>query len=372
MNHPDDLLKMQIALSLLPGIGPVLARNLVSYCGSVPEIFRRKKSQLEKIPGIGTERAEIITGHKLFAEAEREVLFVRKHKITPLFYLDADYPFRLKNCEDAPVILFYKGNQNLNVPHAVAVVGTRHITSYGKEITEKIIEGLVKYETLIVSGMAYGVDIAAHKSALKFELPTVAVTAHGLDRIYPSIHKTTAEKMVKQGGILTEYLSGTNPDRENFPARNRIVAGMTDATIVIESANRGGALITAELANSYNRDVFAIPGRVTDTYSQGCHQLVRQNKATLIESAEDIAQALNWDLEVEAKKQKPIHQMSLLLDLNPEERKVIDVLRERGAYPIDHLSLEVQMPVSKVSGMLLNLEFAGIIRSLPGKVYELL
>ncbi|HRH67753.1 MAG TPA: DNA-processing protein DprA, partial [Bacteroidia bacterium] len=192
MNHPDELLKMQIALSLIPGIGPVLARNLVSYCGSVPAIFSRKKTQLERIPGIGSERAELVTRHKFFPEAEREVTFIRKHKITPLFYLDAEYPYRLKNCDDAPVILFYKGTQNLNVPHAIAVVGTRHITGYGKEMTEKLVEGLIKYQALIVSGMAYGVDIAAHKSALKNQLPTVAVTAHGLDRIYPSVHKSTA------------------------------------------------------------------------------------------------------------------------------------------------------------------------------------
>lgn len=371
MNHPDELLKMQITLSLLPGIGPVLARNLVSYCGSVEEIFRKKKSQLERIPGIGAERAEFILRHSLFSEAEREVAFIRKHKITPLFYLDADYPSRLKNCDDAPVILFYKGSQNLNVPHAIAVVGTRHITSYGKEMTDQIIEGLVKYETLIVSGMAYGVDIAAHKSAIKNQLPTVAVTAHGLDRIYPSLHKSTAEKMVHHGGILTEYLSGTNPDRENFPARNRIVAGMTDATLVIESATRGGALITAEFANSYNRDVFAVPGRVTDTYSQGCHQLIRQNKAILVESAQDIAQAMNWDLEEDDKKKKPQTQLILFQDLQPEERKLVEALKQKGQFAIDSLSLEVQMPVSKVSGMLLSLEFAGLVRSLPGKVYEL-
>lgn len=371
MNHPDELLKMQITLSLLPGIGPVLARNLVSYCGSVPEIFRKKKSHLEKIPGIGSERAELIFKQQVSGEAEKEVMFIRKHSIQPLFYLDAEYPFRLKNCEDAPVILFYKGTHSLNTPHCVAIVGTRHITSYGKEMTEKIIEGLVKYEALIVSGMAYGVDIAAHKAALKNDLPTVAVTAHGLDRIYPSVHKSTAEKMVQKGGILTEYLSGTVPDRENFPARNRIVAGMTDATIVIESAIRGGALITAELANSYNRDVFALPGRITDTYSQGCHLLIRQNKAILVESVQDIAQALNWDLEEERKKQSPQKQLNMFVELNEEEKKVVNVLIKRGQFPIDHLSLEVQMPVSRVSALLLNLEFAGVIRSLPGKVYEL-
>lgn len=362
---------MKIALSLLPGIGPVLARNLVSYCGSVEAVFRKKKSHLEKVPGIGEERAAMIANHKVFERAEEEVKFIQKHRITPLFYLDPDYPTRLKNCDDAPVLLFFKGTTRLNAPRMLAIVGTRHITGYGKEMTDLLVEQLGKFNVVIVSGLAYGVDVAAHKAAVKHHLPTVAVTAHGLDRIYPGEHKPIAEKMVKSGGILTEYLSGTIPDRENFPARNRIVAGMTDATIVIESAKRGGALITAELANSYNRDVFAVPGKATDTYSQGCNALIRQNKAMLIESVDDIAQCMNWDLEDEDKKKKPERQLALFRDLPPEEKMLVELMTKSGPIEIDTLAIESNLPMSRLSALLLGLEFAGILRVLPGKVYEL-
>ncbi|MEO8087024.1 MAG: DNA-processing protein DprA, partial [Bacteroidota bacterium] len=243
--NTDEQLKYQIALTLLPGVGPVLAKNLVSYCGSVENIFKKKKANLERVPGIGVERAAAITSHDVFEQAEKEVAFIRKHKINSLFYTEAEYPLRLKNCDDAPPLLFFKGTCDLNSQRMVAIVGTRNSTAYGKEITEQLVADLVKYEAVIVSGLAYGIDIIAHKACVKNNLPTIGVMAHGLDRIYPGEHKPTAEKMVKHGGVLTEFISKTNPDRENFPSRNRIVAGMVDAVVVIESAIKGGALITA-------------------------------------------------------------------------------------------------------------------------------
>lgn len=371
MSKEDELLKYRIALSLLPGIGPVLARNLISYCGGEKEIFHIPRSQLEKIPGIGIEKARRIVLKDVLLKAEKELAFLRKHSIQALFYLEKDYPARLKNCEDAPILLYFKGNCNLNQGRVIAIVGTRQYSPYGRELTEKLVEELSRYDVMIVSGLAYGIDIIAHRAATQNKIPTVAVTAHGLDRIYPSSHLSTAEKMLKNGGILTEYLSGTIPDRENFPSRNRIVAGMCDATIVIESAVRGGALITAEIANGYNRDVFAFPGRVTDIFSQGCNHLIRENKAMLITSAEDIAKAMNWDIEEEEKIKKMKKQLNLFLELSEEEKLLLSILQSDGIVAIDSLSLKSNMPVSKVSSLLLQLEFAGILRSLPGKVYEL-
>ncbi len=371
MSKEEESLKHRIALSLLPGIGPVTARLLISYCGDAEEIFRMKKNRLERIPGIGPDKAGIILSANVMQRAEEEIDFLRRNSIKTYFYLDKDYPSRLKNCTDAPLLLYFKGECDLNASRIVNIIGTRRNTSYGKEVTEKLVEELKRYETVVVSGLAYGIDIIAHRAAIINEVPTVAVTAHGLDRIYPSVHSSSADRMLKQGGILTEYPSGTNPDRENFPARNRIVAGISDATIIIESAVKGGALITADLANSYNRDVFAFPGRVHDAYSQGCHHLIRENKAMLVTSAADIARAMNWDIE-EAEKEKKIRkQLALFVELNEDERKLAEILKEGGTLSVDILAVRSEMPVSRVSSLLLNLEFSGILRSLPGKMYEL-
>jgi len=364
--------KHKIALSLIPGIGPVLARNLVSYCGSVEEIFRKKKGQLERIPGIGEERAAMITSADVFDRAERELDFIRKHSIVPLFYLDPEYPRRLRNCDDSPVLMYYKGTADLNVPRMIAIVGTRRITEYGKEMTDQLIQELEKHRVTIVSGLAYGIDIQAHRAALKNNIPTIGVTAHGLDRIYPPAHRPAAEKMIRHGGILTEYPSRTIPDRENFPARNRIVAGMCDATIVIESARQGGALITADLANGYNRDVFALPGRVTDSYSQGCHELIRENKAMLISSGADVATAMNWDVETENSEKKIQAQIVLFNELKPEEKLLAEILQKNGQTDIDTLSLMARLPVSFVSSLLLNMEFSGMVKMVPGKLFSLI
>jgi DNA processing protein len=305
----------------------------------------------------------------LFDRAEQEVLFIRKHKIKTFFFLDKEYPARLKNCEDSPVLLFLKGDADLNNQRMIAIVGTRNFTPYGKQVTEMMVDDFSKYNATIVSGLAFGIDIIAHKAALKNKTTTIGVLAHGLDRIYPSAHKPVAEKMIHCGGVLTEFISKSIPDRENFPARNRIVAGMTDATIVIESATKGGALITADIANSYNRDVFAVPGKIGEKYSEGCHELIRMNKAMLIESADQVAEMLNWNDDDSKKKEN--RQLRFFHELKSEEKILVDLLQQNGKLDIDNITIHSNMPMSKVSSTLLNLEFAGVLRSLPGKMYEL-
>lgn len=366
--NDDEQLIYRMALHLLPGIGPVTARNLVSYCGGVKEIFQMKKSALEKIPSIGPERAKEIAKYRSFNKIYDEINYIKKNNIETLFYLDKTYPGRLRNCEDAPILLFYKGNADLNSSKIISIVGTRHITSYGKDMTDKLIKELSEFQPLIVSGLAYGVDIQAHKSALKYGLQTVGVVAHGLDKMYPADNAATAEKMIGSGGLLTEYIHGTKPERDNFPARNRIVAGLTDAVIVIESAKRGGALITAEIANSYNRDVFALPGRVSDLYSNGCHSLIRQNKASIFESAADIIDAMNWNQQSTKKVER---QMRMFEEYLPEEQLIIKTLDQNNKLTIDEIAINTCMQVSKVSSILLKLEFNGVLSPYPGKVFKL-
>jgi DNA processing protein len=369
----DEQLKYQIALTLLPGVGPVLAKNLVSYCGSVEEIFKKKKAQLEKIPGIGEDRAKAIVEveKEIFERAEKEVAFIRKHKITPLFYTDENYPARLKNCDDAPPLLFFKGKCELNSSRMIAIVGTRNCTSYGKKITEQLVNDFAKYDVTVVSGLAYGIDIVAHKTAVKKNIPTIGVLAHGLNQLYPSEHKPTVENMVNNGGILTEFLSKSIFVPANFPSRNRIVAGMCDAVIVVESAIKGGALITADIANGYNRDVFAVPGRSGDKYSEGCNEFIRLNKAALLTSADQFAEMMLWEKESAEKKSEP-KQLKIFHELKDEEKILVNLLQQKGKLDIDTISINANMPMSKVSSTLLNLEFAGVLKSLPGKMFELL
>jgi DNA processing protein len=366
----EENLKHKIALTLIPGVGNVIARNLVSYCGSVEGVFKESKKHLEKIPDVGPVTAEAIKNHRDFEKAENECLFIEKYNVTPLFYLDKNYPVRLKNCSDAPVMLYYKGNADLNSKRIVAIVGSRSATEYGKTITEKMIADLKNSNAIIVSGLAYGIDVCAHKAALKNEMETVGVLAHGLDRVYPGLHRSIAEKMIEHGGLLTEYLTETNPDKENFPQRNRIVAGISDAVVVIEAAKKGGALITAEIANTYNRDVFAVPGRLNDTFSEGCNHLIKTNKAALIETSKDIEYIMGWE-EKQSKKVKNA-QRNLFVELNAEEKSLVDLINQNGSMDIDTICSNITLPVSKVSATLLNLEFKGMVKSLPGKVYELI
>jgi DNA processing protein len=360
------LLKYQIGLTLIPGVGDVNGKKLISYCGNAEAVFKEKKKALLKIPGIGDSTVNSIISQSVLSRAEEEIGFIEKYKIKTLFFTDQDYPKRLKHCIDSPLLLYYKGNADLNSEKIIGLVGTRRATDYGKELCAKIIEDLSYLKVIVVSGLAYGIDAKAHQTALQNELETIGVLAHGLDRIYPPSHKSMAEKMVKSGGLLTDFMSKTNPDRENFPKRNRIIAGLTDALVVVESAIKGGALITANIANSYNRDVFAVPGKVTDKFSEGCNFLIKTNKAALIQSAKDIEYIMQW----EQKSQKSVFQHKLFEELSPEEELIVKILQENLEVSVDYIVLQSQLSNSKIAAILLNLEFKGMVKSLPGKMYK--
>ncbi len=358
----------QLALKFVPGIGDVLAKNLISYCGSAEEIFKTSRHKLLQIPGIGPKMAAAILNPICFSKAEKETLFIEKNKIQAIFYTDAAYPKRLKSCIDAPVMLFYQGKADLNRQRVVSIVGTRHATVYGRQLCDELVGHLKNYEVTVVSGLAYGIDICAHKACVKQKLPTIAILAHGLDRVYPAQHRSIAEKMLENGGLLTEFPSQTNPDRENFPKRNRIIAGMADATIVVEASIKGGALITAEIANSYNRDVFTFPGRIGDEFSEGCNFLIRYNKAGLLTSYADLADQLGW---LDDKPSVKNQQLLFPINLTANEQKIFEMLKLSEQMGIDDLAIRTNISVSNLAMNLLNLEMQGLVRSLPGKSYSL-
>ncbi|MCX6272445.1 MAG: DNA-processing protein DprA [Bacteroidetes bacterium] len=356
----------RIAITMLPGIGDITAKKLIHFCGSAQAVFQEKRDHLLKIPGIGTYMANALSQKDVLRDAEKELNFVLKNKIR-IFYFEAeDYPYRLKQCVDSPVILYYKGNADLNSQFIVAVVGTRKVTAYGLKACSTLIEGISIVKPQIISGLAYGVDTIAHKKALEFGLQTVGVLAHGLDRVYPPPNVQLARKMVTEGALVTDFRSGTNPDRENFPKRNRIIAGLSDAVVVVEAASEGGALITADLANSYNREVFAVPGRWGDTYSDGCNALVKTNRSALIQSPQDLLEMMNW---LKNTPKQPLRQHELLITLAPDEELLVRILQENGETGIDLLCLSSNLSVNKVASTLLQLELRGIVKALPGKRY---
>ena len=364
---PTDLLH-QIALTLVPNIGDVHAKALVNFYGSAEAVFKAPKKDLENLEGIGTVRANSIKSFNNFSAADAEIAFITQYKISPLFITDKDYPQRLLNCYDSPLMLYYRGSVDLNTTKIISIVGTRVHTDYGKSVCEKIVEDLREEGILIVSGLAYGIDTIAHKAALKNNLSTVGVLAHGLDKIYPPQNKLMAKQMVDNGGLLTEFMSCTNPDKQNFPKRNRIVAGMCDGLIVIESSKKGGSLITAELANGYNKDVFAIPGKVTDSKSEGCNYLLKNNKAALITGANDLLEMLNWKPRAKPLQKK---QRELFIEFTPDERIVVDILQQNDGVQIDQLYFKSGLSSSALAAALLMLEMQGIVVSLPGKVYKI-
>lgn len=360
----------QLALTLIPQIGPVQAKILLQHCNA-EEIFHARRSFLEKIEGIGTVRAASIETFKDFSRAEQELTFIEKYNIQPLFISDPAYPKRLLNCYDSPVLLFYKGNADLNHSKIVSIVGTRNNTDYGKQATEKLMKDLAGHSVLVLSGLAFGIDAIAHKAALKNGLPTVAVLAHGLDQVYPPEHLGLARDMIKQnGGLLTEFRSGSKPDKHNFPSRNRIVAGMSDAVIVVETGIKGGSLITAELGNGYNRDVFAFPGRIMDAKSTGCNELIRSNKAMLISDAKELIELMQWEDSPASTKAKK-KQRELFIELSAEEKTIVSILQEKESVHIDEINLKSGLSSSAVAGAMLNLELEGIVSSKPGKLYSL-
>ncbi len=362
----NDLL-YQISLTLVNGVGPVQSRLLIEQFTSAEAIFKAKKKELSAIEGIGEIKANQIKSFTDFKMAEEEIKFIEKNLIQPLFISNKEYPQKLLNCYDAPVLLYYKGNADVNNQKSLSIVGTRNNTDYGKKVTEELIENLKEFQVTIYSGLAFGIDAIAHKSALKNNLNTVGVLAHGLQSIYPQQHKNLAKEMLLQGGLLTEFTKNIKADKHNFPRRNRIVAGISDATIVIETDVKGGSMITAELAFNYNKDLFAIPGRITDTKSSGCIKLIYQNKAMLLANVQQLAENLGWS----NPQQKKHQQRTLFIDLSKDELNIVDILKLKEQVSIDEIFLQSKLSSSAIAAALLNLELQNIISSLPGKMYEL-
>lgn len=358
----------QIALTKIKGVGPKTARILLAHCGSVQEILETKASTLAKIPGVSSRTANEIAAKNYEEATEKELAFVEKHHIQVLWIDNSDYPQKLKNCEDAPLVLYYKGNTHLNKQRIVSIVGTRNATNYGRKICDKLIEQMQPLNTTIVSGLAYGIDIMAHRAALHHQIPTIAVLGHGLDRIYPASHRETATAMLQHGGLLTEFPSDSNLDRQNFPMRNRIIAGMSDVTIVIEAAIKGGALITAEIANSYNRDVCAFPGAIDQPYSAGCNYLIKTNRAHLIRDAKDLCYLMNWEPQQE---QIGVQLPLIPTDLNRDQLYLYTFLQDKQQAAIDEITHYCKWPQSKLAMVLLEMEMNGHITSLPGKIYKI-
>jgi DNA processing protein len=366
----EDSLLYKIGISLIPGVGSITAKKLIEQTGSIEGVFHEKEKNLQKLSGIGALLAKNIATQDVLKRAEQEIRFLEKNRIRSYFYLDPDYPDRLKQCPDAPVIFYFLGNIEPNQPKVLSIVGTRSATQRGKELCQQLIDDLANrdHNPLIISGLAYGIDICAHKAALKRNLNTIAVLGHGLSTIYPSLHKSIARDITKQGGLLTDFLHDEKPERNNFVKRNRIIAGLADATIVVESGLTGGALITADLANSYNRDVFAFPGRISDPFSTGCNRFIKTNRAALIEGVRDLEYIMGWEPEL---KQKSPVQKELFKALSPEQNGVVALLKKHNRLTIDQICTRSKLPVSKISPILLDLEFSGIVRSLPGQVYTL-
>lgn len=367
MKNSDKLL-YQIALTKIHGVGEKLAKQLLASIGDEKQIFHSSIPELCKIQGINKTSAQAIKDSKVLKEAEEELNFINKNKISCYFYTEENYPKRLRECNDAPILLYYKGNTTLDDKHIISIVGTRNSTTYGNDFCEKFIEDISTKlnDVIIVSGLAFGIDIHAHRAALKNKINTVGVVAHGLDRIYPNEHRNTAAEMINQGGILTEFGNKTKPDRFNFVRRNRIIAGLADATIVVESNSKGGALITAELANSYCRDVFALAGRYTDKRSEGCNQLIASHKADLFLSTDEFIKEMNWDISATKPKQLTIFQ-----DFTSEEREIMEQLITHEVLHIDQLALQLEKSSFELLNILLNMELKGYIQNIPGNSYRI-
>ncbi len=369
---PKDTI-YKVALSFIEGFGAVGLKKMISYTGGVEAFFAEKKRNLLKIPGIGSLGVGKLNRSNALLLAEEELRFMEDNEVQFIYYLDKDYPHRLLNCIDSPCILYYKGNADLSPVRNISIVGTRNATDYGLKQCDKLVDYLAakQIKTTITSGLAYGIDICAHKAAMRNGLPTIAAIGHGFHLMYPAPHRNYANQILENGALITEFTSKSKFEPKNFVRRNRIIAGISDATIVVESARKGGSLVSADIANSYNKDVFAFPGRAGDKYSAGCNMLIKTNRAFLMESAADLEYILGWDDEVVKTPPKEV-QTKLFVELSPEEKLIADVLKANGETFIDIICVETNMAVSKVSALLLQMEFNGIVKSFPGKIYALL
>ena len=368
----DEQLRYRIAFSNIKGINRLLAENLVSLTGDVSVFFTLSQHELSELTGWDSSLFSEVERGRALRMATDEVAFIRKKGITPIFFTDADYPQRLLECDDAPIMLYYKGdNAALQAQHVVSIVGTRHATPYGKNFVDAFVRDLSQLcpDTLIVSGLAYGIDIAAHRAAIRYGLPTVAVMAHGLNTIYPAQHRSTAIEILDRGGLLTEYASSQATHKGFFLARNRIVAGLADAVVVVESGVKGGSLFTAHIAGDYHRDVFALPGRVGDISSMGCNNLIRNNKAALITCADDMVEAMGWVTHRTAPIQAPLASCNTV-PLTEEEQVIINYLSAHEEGQINRMAVELNIPIATLSAILVELEFKGCVTVLPGGVYR--
>jgi len=355
----------QLALFNTPLVGGFAFRQLIAHLGSARDVYAATKKDLIQIPGIGEKIASHLVSSFDLTKAESDLERAYKENVKVTFYTDPDYPKRLKQTNDAPAVLFIKGNCDLEQQRIISIVGTRKATTYGKQVVKELVEDLSDLNVIVVSGLAYGIDIETHKQCLQHSVPTIGVMATGINIYYPSRHSYTIEEMCKKGAVITEYGYDTKPEPAQFPARNRIIAGLSDATIVIEAAARGGALITAEFANSYDREVFAVPGLLTSKYSEGCNNLIKSHKAHLLSSSEDIVRVLSWDIQEEQQRRQNRAQS----ELNQEEQSIYSIFQGANPFLVDEVSALANMDPSKLSGILLALEFKGLIHSLPGKQY---
>lgn len=366
MNSEQELL-YTLALQKTANIGDLIAKKLIKYCGSPEAILKEKKQKLLKIDGIGTQVLAHIHDAKNLREAEAELQFIQKENIQTHYFLEESYPKRLLHCADGPILLFQKGNADLNATKMISIVGTQKATTYGISFCKNLIDELAVLQPTIVSGFAYGIDIVAQRAAIKNKIPTIGCLAHGLNQIYPKVHQRYMPAVEENGAFVTDFWSTSNPDRENFLKRNRLIAGMTQATIVIESAEKGGSLVTAHIANSYNRDVFAVPGRADDVQSIGCNNLIKQQRAHLLTSAADLVYLLGWELNEVVEK--PI-QKQLFVELNFQEQTIYRYLQNQGQTMLDSIALACELPIQKIAPILLQMEMKGVIKPLPGKVFE--
>lgn len=356
-----------LALQRVKGVGDINAKKLISHCGSAKNVLNEKKSNLAKINGIGESSLQFLFNEDNLKAAEKELNYILQNNVETMYFSDDNYPEKLKHCIDAPILLFKDGQFNLKNRPIISIVGTRKITSYGRDFCERLISELAPYKPIIVSGFAYGVDICAHKAAVKNNLTTIGVLAHGFEEIYPKSHKKYVSEILEKGGFLTDFWHNDILIRENFLKRNRIVAGISEATIIIESADKGGSLVTADIANSYSRDVFAVPGRTTDNFSKGCNDLIKRNKAAILTSSKDLIEMLNWDLE---RKVKAPIQKQLFVELDENEQIIYDFLLESGKQLLDAISLKCKLPIYKTTTILFDLEMKGVVKPLPGRLFE--